>query len=105
MAIEDLYLESGVLIEAGHLKETIELIFAYIRRANKYFDKQKPWAQFKEDRIACLYPLNTCIQFFANLANLLNPFVPFSCEKIRKFLTLEQPTWKKISGSGWSTNT
>lgn len=95
--IEDLYLWSGVLIEGGQLKEAIELIFAYVRQANKYFDEQKPWAQIKENIEACGFTLHTCVQIIANLANVLQPFIPFSCEKIRRFLTLEQPVWSLIS--------
>ncbi|MGZ9585806.1 methionine--tRNA ligase [Paenibacillus marinisediminis] len=92
--IEKVYAESGALIEGGHLKGAIEHIFAFIRQANKYFDEQQPWVQIKADREACGATLYTCVQIIANLANLLQPFVPFSCEKIRTFLTLDQPVWK-----------
>lgn len=95
--LDDLYVSSGSLIEGGHLKEAIELIFACVRGANKFFDEQKPWVQLKENREACGYALNTCVQIIANFAQLLHPFIPFSCEKIRSFLTLEQPSWKLIS--------
>lgn len=95
-ATEDLYRDAGTLIEEGRLKEAIELIFTYVRQANKYFDEQKPWVQIKENREACGLTLHTCVQMIANLANLLQPFVPFSCEKIRTFLKLEQPSWELI---------
>ncbi len=95
-ATEDLYRDSGALIEEGRLKEAIELIFTYVRQANKYFDEQKPWVQIKENREACGVTLNSCVQIIANLANLLSPFIPFSCEKIRTFLTLERPSWQLI---------
>lgn len=96
-ATEDLYRDSGTLIEEGRLKEAIELIFTYVRQANKYFDEQKPWVQIKENREACGLTLNSCVQIIANLANLLQPFIPFSCEKIRAFLTIERPSWQLIS--------
>ncbi|WP_044481487.1 methionine--tRNA ligase [Paenibacillus antibioticophila] len=95
-ATEDLYRDAGVLIEDGRLKEAIELIFTYVRQANKYFDEQKPWVQIKESREACGRTLYSCVQLIANLANLLEPFIPFSCEKIRTFLTLEKPSWQLI---------
>ncbi|GIO44350.1 methionine--tRNA ligase [Paenibacillus apis] len=95
-ATEDLYRDAGVLIEDGRLKEAIELIFTYVRQANKYFDEQKPWVQIKENREACGRTLYSCVQLIANLANLLEPFIPFSCEKIRTFLTLEKPSWQLI---------
>lgn len=95
-ATEDLYRDAGVLIEDGRLKEAIELIFTYVRQANKYFDEQKPWVQIKENREACGRTLYSCVQLIANLANLLEPFIPFSCEKIRTFLALEKPSWQLI---------
>ncbi|MGV2787662.1 class I tRNA ligase family protein, partial [Clostridium perfringens] len=76
--VEALYCESGALIEGGRLKEALESIFSVVRMANKYFDEQKPWIQVKEDREACGTTLYTCVQIIANLANLLQPFIPFS---------------------------
>ncbi|MCM3628344.1 methionine--tRNA ligase [Paenibacillus glycanilyticus] len=96
-ALEECYLKSGALIEEGNLKEAIELTFIYVRRANKFFDEQKPWLQYKENKAACGQTLNTSVQIIGNLANLLNPFIPFSCEEIRKFLTMDEPEWRLIT--------
>jgi methionyl-tRNA synthetase len=95
--IDLLYLESGRLIESGDLKDALDFIFFYVRKANQYFDWQKPWLQVKEDRDACDSTIFTCVQIIANLANLLQPFLPFSCEKIRGFLALELPNWQVCS--------
>ncbi|MUG47942.1 methionine--tRNA ligase [Paenibacillus woosongensis] len=95
-ATENIYRDAGTLIEEGRLKEAIELIFTYVRQVNKYFDEQKPWVQIKENREACGLTLYSCVQIIANLANLLEPFIPFSCEKIRTFLTLERSSWQLI---------
>ncbi|XEC93639.1 methionine--tRNA ligase [Paenibacillus tarimensis] len=95
--MEELYSESGALIEQGRIKEAIESIFACVRLANKYFDEQKPWAQLKENREACGNTLHHCVQMIANFANLLQPFIPFSCDKIRTFLELEGPQWKVVA--------
>ncbi|GAA3411472.1 methionine--tRNA ligase [Paenibacillus hodogayensis] len=92
--IEHLYNEAGALIEQGRLKEALEAIFGRIRRANQYFDEQKPWVQIQENREACGQTLHTCVQIIANLAHLLDPFLPFSCEKIRSFLELGEPVWR-----------
>ncbi|MBT2764379.1 methionine--tRNA ligase [Paenibacillus sp. ISL-20] len=92
--VEALYREAGALIEEGRLKEALESIFSVVRMANKYFDERKPWIQVKEDREACGTTLYTCVQIIANLANLLQPFIPFSCDRVRSFLSLEQPAWE-----------
>ncbi|GAB6928204.1 methionine--tRNA ligase [Paenibacillus sp. JCM 10914] len=91
--METLYSEAGTLIEEGRLKEALELIFSVVRLANKYFDERKPWLQVKENRDDCGDTLFTCVQIIANLANLLQPFTPFACDKIRGFLSLQQPAW------------
>lgn len=96
-ATEEIYRSAGLLIEEGRLKEALESIFVYVRRANKYFDERKPWLQIKEDREECGRTLYACTQIIANLANLLQPFVPFACDKIRGFLNLEAPAWKSVS--------
>ncbi|WP_219836758.1 methionine--tRNA ligase [Paenibacillus sp. R14(2021)] len=98
-AIARLYSDSGALIEHGHFKEAIELIFASVRQANKYFDEQKPWLQIKENRAACGNTLYVCVQIIANLANLLQPFVPFSCDRIRRFLAFQPPVWEPVAAS------
>ncbi len=94
--IEALYAHAGELIERGHFKEGLEAIFAFIRRSNKYFDERKPWVQNKEDPSGCGATLYTCVQIIANLSNLLAPFLPFSCDKIRYFLNIDGARWGYI---------
>jgi methionyl-tRNA synthetase len=94
--IEKLYILCGDLIEKGRLKEALETVFSFIRGCNKYFDEQKPWIQIKENTEVCGYTLYTCVQIIANLSTLLEPFVPFSCKKIRGFLGLAEPSWDYV---------
>jgi len=92
----ELYVTTGQLIEQARLKEALETIFTFIRSGNKYIDDQKPWAQLKDDLSACKSTLNTCIQIIANLANLLTPFLPFTCDRIRGILHLPAAAWGYI---------
>lgn len=91
--LQELYIEIGDLIEHGRLKDSLETIFRFIRNANKYFDERKPWNQIHENIANCEETLYTCVQIIANLSNLLEPFIPFSCQKTRSFLGMELPTW------------
>lgn len=88
-----LYPAVGRAIEAGKYRDGLESIFAYIRDANKYFDSQQPWVTIKTDRQKCSDALFTCVQIIANLSNLLEPFLPFSCDRIRGLLSLVGPEW------------
>ncbi|GMK37252.1 methionine--tRNA ligase 1 [Paenibacillus sp. CCS19] len=95
--LQDCYDQAGKLIEEARLKEALDTIFAYVRLANKYFDEERPWVTAKNDSAACGNTLFTCVQIIANLANLLQPFIPFSSDKVRQLLSLDQPAWKVVS--------
>jgi methionyl-tRNA synthetase len=84
----------GRLVEEGKFKEALEVVFAYVRSSNKYFDEHKPWAELNNDPSSCSTTLYTCIQIIANLSNLLEPFLPFSSERIRGYLELGEPGWE-----------
>lgn len=94
--LEELYLKAGQKIEEGEFKSALDQIFSFVRSANKYFDEQQPWIQVKENKEKCAETIYTCVQIIANLSNLLSPFIPFSCEKIRSFLVIGQPGWKYV---------
>jgi len=95
-ALDQLYADAGRLIEQGCFKAALETIFAYIRRANKYFDEQQPWITVKSDRIKCGTTMNTCAQIIANLSILLEPFLPFSSQKVRSILSVANTAWKPV---------
>ena len=92
-----LYPSVGALIEQGCLKAALETIFAYIRKSNKYFDEQQPWITVKSNVQKCKETMNTCVQIIANLAVLLEPFLPFSSGKIRSMLSMDGAGWSPVS--------
>ena len=91
--ITDLFRNVGLKLFEGQCKEALEEIFCYIRRANKYFDEAAPWKTREYDVSICGQTLYTCVQMIANLAVLLHPFLPFSSEKVQKWLQV-RPHWK-----------
>jgi methionyl-tRNA synthetase len=91
--ISELYIVVGKLIEGGNLKEAIDTIFEFVRFGNKYFDTEKPWEARNTNMKSCSDTLYNCVQIIANLAVLLEPFLPFSSEKIIQWLSIE---------NGWS---
>lgn len=94
--VEVLYKEVGCLLRKGQFKKPLEQIFEFVRYANKYFDELKPWIQIKEDKPSCDKTMANCVYIIANLAQLLNPFLPFSSEKIKVMLGLEELKWEEI---------
>lgn len=86
--IEMLYTDIGSKIEAGFFKDALEQLFDFIRSANKYFDTAEPWKTRNGNPPACRNTLFNCAQIIANLAVLLQPFLPFSSAKIFNWLNL-----------------
>lgn len=88
-----LYESAGALIEHGDLKEALDSIFEYVRYGNKYFDTEKPWETRTANPAACADTIFNCVQMIANLAVMLEPFIPFSSAKVIDWLAI---------GGGWS---
>lgn len=60
------------------------------RTGNKYFNDAAPWSTLKTDRDRCAATLNTTIQLEAALAVLMEPFLPFTAERL----------WTMLNGPG-----
>lgn len=77
------------------LKEAMNLA----RLGNKYLADTEPWKLYKEqpERVATI--LNISLQITANLSILLQPFLPFSAEKLRKMINLNDCDWGKAGNS------
>lgn len=91
----------GKCIENGELKNAITTIVDLVMSANKYYDEEQPWIKVKEDINKFNDITYTCIYIIANLSNLLNPFIPNCCLKIRNMLGLdENNSWNEIKING-----
>ncbi len=95
------YKEVGELIEKGKLKLAITTAINYVSAGNKFYDEQKPWLQVFEDINAFNNTTYTCVYMMANMANLLAPFMPETCQKINKKLGLSKANfWGEVKISG-----
>ena len=94
--IEELFVTVGKRIESGFFKDALGEIFDFIRWANKFFDTEQPWITRMSDEAACKNTLYRCVQIIANLAVLLYPFLPFSSEKVCRWLSISNK-WEKQS--------
>lgn len=92
--IDRLYDEIGKKVEGGRFKEAIDDIFAFVRFSNKYFDFGKPWITRNTSLRDCRDTLYNCVQLIVNLAVLLEPFLPFSSEKVLGWFLLDS-SWKR----------
>ena len=92
-AIADTYDKAGALLERGSIKEALESILELVRGSNKFFDRRTPWTTRTADINSCEDTLYNCVQLIANLAVLFAPFLPFSSEKVSKWLKISED-WK-----------
>src|SRR5574344_2356221 len=97
---KQLYIDAGKLIEAGELSSALETIMTYVADGNKYYDQSTPWIQVKEDIDAFNNTTYTCMYMIANISNLLDPFIPDTCDRIKTLLSLPVPSWKEITLTG-----
>ncbi len=73
-------------------KEAMELA----RIGNKYLADTEPWKVFKTDPARVQTILNLSLQIAANLAIAFEPFLPFSAEKLRGMLGMNECEWEKL---------
>lgn len=94
--IDELFECVGEKIEKGSFKEALDDVFEFVRGANKFFDAEQPWITRTEDEKKCQNTLYQCVQVIANLSILLEPFLPFSSEKVRGWLNVNL-AWEPAS--------
>ena len=73
-------------------KEAMELA----RIGNKYLADTEPWKIAKTDMERVGTILNLSLQISANLAIVFEPFLPFSAEKLRKMLGMDNFKWEEL---------
>ncbi len=70
----------------------------FARTGNKYLAETEPWKLWKTDPARVSTILYLANQIVASLSTLMEPFLPFSAEKIRKMLNLSEPiAWDDIN--------
>jgi methionyl-tRNA synthetase len=79
----------GNAIEEFQVRRALMELMDLARSGNKYFNDAAPWVSIKSDRTRCASTLNTILQLQAALAVLMEPFLPFSAEKL--WLMLNAP--------------
>ncbi|MBQ8444253.1 MAG: methionine--tRNA ligase [Clostridia bacterium] len=97
--IEKAYVEIGEAIEKLEFKEASTKAIRLIEEANKFYDEKKPWVQFKEDMAGFNDTIYTCATLIVNIANIMEPFMPVSSEKIRKIFGQEKAVWNFVEAT------
>ncbi|MCK5856202.1 MAG: methionine--tRNA ligase [Bacteroidales bacterium] len=78
-----------------HFREALRETMNLARLGNKYLADTEPWKVVKTDEQRVQTIMNIALQIVANLTIIANPFLPFSMEKLRKMINLDEMTWDK----------
>ena len=82
-------------IEQYRFREALAELMNLSRRGNKYLAATEPWKLVKVDEKRVRTIMNISLQIAANLSILMEPFLPFTAEKLRNMLCLQKKLkWK-----------
>ncbi len=88
----------GSLIEKYKIKDAVFEMMNLARAGNKYFNDSEPWVTVKKNKDKCANTINICLNVIYTLAELFEPVIPYSSDKIFKMLNTKKCEWDK-SGS------
>jgi methionyl-tRNA synthetase len=92
--------EAGRLLADNEIDRALKRILKYSSYMNQYFQANAPWAN-KDTAGTTLY---VAVNAVRSLALLLEPFIPFSCEKIWSQLKLSESVHQKAWESAKDIN-
>ena len=83
-------------IETYRFREALKEAMNIARLGNKYLADTEPWKVVKTDPERVKTILNVALQIVANTAVAIEPFMPFSAEKITSMLAVDRLQWDMI---------
>lgn len=93
--VQQTFLLCGQAIESTNFRDAVNIVFDLISEANKFYDTKQPWVLAKnQDKTEFNNVIATCAFVIANLAILMEPFMPFSSKKLKDYLGIETSKWE-----------
>ena len=83
-------------LESFRFREAVKLAMDLARLGNKYLADTEPWKVVKTDPERVRTIMYIALQITAALTILLEPFLPFSMEKLRGFIGYHEADWKRL---------
>jgi len=80
-----------------NFKSALKMAMTVAQEANRYLDEKSPWKIIKEDRQAAANSLYVALCVISGLRTMVYPFLPFSSQKLHKFLGFEG----NVEDDGW----
>jgi methionyl-tRNA synthetase len=80
-------------LETFRFREALKEAMNLARLGNKYLADAEPWKVIKTDPERVKTIMNIALQITASLTIVLEPFIPFSMDKLRKWLNIDLLKW------------
>ncbi|WP_226388951.1 methionine--tRNA ligase [Penaeicola halotolerans] len=81
-------------IEKYRFREALSFVMDLARVGNKYLADTEPWKLIKTDEERVKTIMNVSLQLAANLAIVAAPFLPFTADKLKAMMGLEDLSWQ-----------
>lgn len=93
---KDVKAEVERLIENFRFRDAQKEAMNLARIGNKYLADSEPWKVIKTDPERVKTVLNLSLQLVANLGIAFEPFLPFSSQKLRTMLNIDEVEWDRL---------
>ncbi len=80
-------------IKAHRYREALAEAMNYARIGNKYLADMEPWKLVKTDEERVKTIMNIALQITAGLSVVIEPFLPFTADKLKSILKVNQSGW------------
>lgn len=80
-------------IEKYRFREALNKLMGIARLGNKYLADEEPWKKVKTEPERTAQILFVAAQISAQLAQLMEPFMPFTAENLRSALSIDSVSW------------
>jgi methionyl-tRNA synthetase len=87
-------------LDRFHFREALKEAMNLARIGNKYLADTEPWKLEKTDRNRTATVLNLSMQITANLAIAIEPFLPFSSQRIKQLIRKNDGKWNQLCSIG-----
>ena len=91
------YESVGKAIEQFKFREALAEAMNIARAGNKLLTETEPWKLMKTDPQATARILHACLNMVADAAAALNPFLPFTSDKLVEALQIKARTWDEVT--------
>ena len=95
-SVETTFEKADKALKAFELQAAVREVVDLSREGNRYLNEKEPWKTVKTDPQSTANTLYVASQIVKGLSVLLDPFIPFTAEKLRTFLALPREVqWKE----------